>query len=63
MSSHFNRSYGPGLRTSWQALLIVMELMLEAYLLENSGGDNLKLVKHQLARIKKLRKDEPPHKD
>lgn len=65
LSSHFSRSFSDTTRTSWQALLRVMELMLDSYLKENSDKHHheLKLVKHQLARIKKLRSDEPPHQD
>lgn len=63
-SSHFSRSFGESSgRTSWQALLRVMELMLDSYVSENSNEHELKLVKHQLARIRKLRKQEPTHKD
>ena len=61
-SSHFGRSY-PHARTSWQALLRVMELCLEAYLEQNSGVHDSKMVKHQLSRIRKQRQQEPPHKD
>ena len=58
---HFSRSFGKS-RSSWQALLRCMELMLESYL--NSGiGEDRKHVKHQLLRIRKLRSEEPPHKD
>ena len=60
-SSHYSRSFdGETGRTSWQALLRVVELMLESFLQVNSTD---KLVKHQLARIKKLRSEEPQHKD
>lgn len=63
-SSHFSRSFSDTTRTSWQALIRVMELMLDAYLKENSNKHHeLKLVRHQLARIRKLRSEEPPHKD
>lgn len=61
-SIHFSRSYGAA-RTSWQALLRVMELMLESYVAENSSCSGLKLVKNQLHRIRKLRGQEPPHQD
>lgn len=60
-SSHYSRSFdGESGRTSWQALLRVVELMLESFLQVNSTD---KLVKHQLARIKKLRSEETQHKD
>lgn len=61
-SSHYGRSYGLQ-RSSWQALLRVMELMLDAFISENSENPDMKLIKHQLSRIRKLRKEEPPHKD
>ena len=61
-SIHFSRSFGKA-RTSWQALLRVMELMLDSYVNENLGKHDTKLVKHQLNRIRKLRQEEPPHQD
>ena len=61
-SIHFSRSFGKA-RTSWQALLRVMELMLDSYVSENLGKHDVKLVKHQLSRIRKLRLEEPPHQD
>lgn len=58
-STHFSRSFGDKVgRTPWQALLRVMQLMLEAYL-ESNATD--KLAKKQLARIVGLRDMEPPH--
>ncbi len=61
VSSHYSRSFeGSSGRSPWQALLRVMELMLESFLETNSKE---KLVKHQLSRIKKLRAEEPAHKD
>lgn len=61
-SAHFGRSYGHA-RTSWQALLRVMELMLDAYIQENSGSHDVKMVKSQLGRIRKFRQQEPSHPD
>lgn len=60
-SSHFSRSFdGSAGRNSWQALLRVVEMMLESYLDSNPKS---KHVKAQLAQIKKLRSEEPQHKD
>ena len=61
-SIHYSRSYGKS-RTSWQALLRVMELMLDTYVNDNSGSHDVKLAKSQLSRIRKLRHQEPPHED
>ena len=56
-SSHFSRSFdGSSGRNSWQALLRVMEMMLDT-------SPKAKHVKAQLAQIKKLRGEEPEHKD
>ena len=60
-STWFSRSFTKSAgRNSWQALLRVVELMLESFLELNPKD---KLAKHQLARIKKIRSEEPPHKD
>ena len=58
---HFSRSFQlTSGRNSWQALLRVMELMLEAY---QGNNPKDKYVKLQLARIRQLREQEPSHKD
>ena len=59
-STHFSRSYGgKSNRTPWQALLRVMELMLEQHLDKHVD----KLAKKQLVQIQHLRAAEPPHDD
>lgn len=60
-STHFSRSYGEASgRSPWQALLRVMELMLESFVQSNAQN---KLAKKQLNKIKALRADEPAHAD
>ena len=60
-SVHYSRAWdGTKKRTCWQALLIIMKLLLEAHL-ELSPRD--KLAKKQLSAISNLRAKEPPHDD
>ncbi|CAK9061117.1 unnamed protein product [Durusdinium trenchii] len=60
-SPYFSRSFNPTPgRDAWQALLRVFELMLQSFLATNPKE---KLVKHQLARIQRLRQEEPGHAD
>ena len=62
-SKHFSRSFGGsghGDRTPWQALLRVMELMLQSHLDVHVHD---KLAKKQLVRIQHPRAAEPPHAD
>lgn len=63
-STHFSRSFdGKSGRSAWQALLRVMELMLESYILIHHQDKLIKLAKKQLARIRSLRDAEPAHAD
>ncbi|CAE7274060.1 unnamed protein product [Symbiodinium sp. CCMP2592] len=58
---HYSRSYnGVKSRNSWQALLRVMELMLQDYCASHPSD---KHAKSQLSRIRKLRAEEPAHDD
>lgn len=60
-SAHFGRSFNATSgRTSYQALLIVMELMLNSHVKSNPDDA---LARKQLSRVRKARKLEPPHKD
>ena len=53
-SVHYSRAWdGTKKRTCWQALLIIMKLLLEAH----------KLAKKQLSAISNLQAQEPPHDD
>lgn len=58
---HYSRSFnGVKSRNSWQALLRVMELMLQDYCASHSSD---KHAKSQLSKIRKLRAEEPVHDD
>ena len=60
-SPHFSRSYeGSSGRTAWQALLLVVELMLQSHVDKNPSD---KLAKKQLLRVRALGEEEPKHPD
>lgn len=59
-SAHFSRSWGSDGRNAWQALLRVVELMLESHIKVNASD---RLARKQLGKIQGLRAAEPPHKD
>ncbi|CAK9000454.1 unnamed protein product [Durusdinium trenchii] len=60
-SVHFSRSFTETSgRTSWQALLIVMELLLSSHV---EANPNDRMSKQQLSRVRRARGAEPAHKD